>query len=75
MRTCCPPAAARAVSSAWAGAASRKWKVVPPSTWTDDRRWWVSTKVGVWNGGFVPRHPGRSRSSCQPGGGRTFPRP
>ena len=37
MRTSWPPAASRAVSSASAGEASMKWKVVPPSISIDGR--------------------------------------
>ena len=37
MRTSLPSAASRAVSSASAGEASRKWKVVPPSISIDGR--------------------------------------
>src|SRR3712207_7011107 len=31
---------------------------------------WVSTKVGVWNGGVGPHQPFPSGSACQPGGDR-----
>src|SRR3954447_1889107 len=63
-----PSTASRAVSSASAGVASRKWKVVPPSISIAGRGRWVSTKLGVWNGEFGPHHPFQSASSCQPGG-------
>jgi hypothetical protein len=49
-----PSAASRAASRASAGAASRKWKVVPPSISIEGRGRWVSTKAGVWNEGFGP---------------------
>lgn len=45
-----------------------KWNVVPPSIASGGRGRWVSTKVGVWNGGFGPHQPVQSGSSCQPGG-------
>jgi len=67
IRTSCPAAAFRAASSASAGAASRKWNVVPPSISSAGSGRWVSTYVGVWNGGFSPHHPRHSGSSCRPG--------
>ena len=67
MRTSLPPAASRAVRSASAGDASRKWNVVPPSISIDGRVWWVSTKTGVWKGGLGPHAPFQSGSSCHPG--------
>ena len=42
--------------------------MVPPSISIEGRGRWVSTKVGVWNGGFGPHQPFQSGSSCQPGG-------
>ena len=42
--------------------------MVPPSISIEGRGRWVSTKVGVWNGGFGPHQPFQSGSSCHPGG-------
>ena len=42
--------------------------MVPPSISIGGRGRWVSTNVGVWNGGFGPHQPFQSGSSCQPGG-------
>ena len=46
--------------------------MVPPSISIGDRGRWVSTNVGVWNGGLGPHQPFQSASSCQPGGPNLF---
>ena len=35
--------------------------------WMFATRWWVRTKVGVWNGGLGPHQPVHCGSWCHPG--------
>lgn len=73
-RTSRPSAAARAWPRTSSGVPSTKWNVVSARV-KDRRRWWVSTKTGVWKGGSSPHQPCHSSSVHGPRCGPNLLRP